>query len=62
MNDYEEDALLLRNTVRSMEEENKRSFLAMEEMSKEIEERTAEVQAANMAVVRFQVGIYLANG
>ncbi|VDN49445.1 unnamed protein product [Gongylonema pulchrum] len=55
LNDYEEDTTLLRSTIRSMEDESKKSFLAMEQMSKEIEERTAEAQAANMAVLRFQV-------
>uniref|UniRef100_A0A915PI13 Uncharacterized protein n=1 Tax=Setaria digitata TaxID=48799 RepID=A0A915PI13_9BILA len=54
LHDYEEDMNLLRNTIRSMEEKNQKNFLAMEQMSKEIEERTAEVQAANIAVVRLQ--------
>uniref|UniRef100_A0A0N5CNG9 GRIP domain-containing protein n=1 Tax=Thelazia callipaeda TaxID=103827 RepID=A0A0N5CNG9_THECL len=52
--EYEEDANLLRSSIHLMENENKKSFLAMEQMAKEIEERTAEVKAANMAVVRLQ--------
>ncbi|EFO18940.1 hypothetical protein LOAG_09555 [Loa loa] len=54
LNEYEEDINLLRHTVHSMEEENKKNFLIMEQMSKEIEERTAEVEAANIAAVRLQ--------
>lgn len=57
MRDYSDDVILLRNTVHSMEEESKKNFLALEQMSKEIEERTAEVQAANMNAVRLQVTI-----
>ncbi|MCP9257818.1 hypothetical protein DINM_001068 [Dirofilaria immitis] len=54
LNEYEEDINLLRQTVHSMEEENKKNFLTMEQMSKEIEERTAEVEAANITTVRLQ--------
>uniref|UniRef100_A0A0R3RZN5 Zf-C3H1 domain-containing protein n=1 Tax=Elaeophora elaphi TaxID=1147741 RepID=A0A0R3RZN5_9BILA len=54
LNEYEEDISLLRHTVHSMEEENKKNFLTMEQMSKEIEERTAEVEAANIVAVRLQ--------
>lgn len=55
INELESDVSLLRNTIDSLEEESKKAFTAMEQMSKEIEEKTAEVQAANMAIVRLQV-------
>lgn len=51
----EEDINLLRRTVHSMEEENKKNSLVMEQMSKEIEKRTAEVEAANIIAIRLQV-------
>ncbi|KHN80514.1 hypothetical protein Tcan_15350 [Toxocara canis] len=54
INELESDVSLLRNTIDSLEDESKKGFAALEQMSKEIEEKTAEVQAANMAVVRLQ--------
>lgn len=42
-----------------MEEENKKNFLIMEQMSKEIEEKTAEAEAANIIAVQLQVKINL---
>ncbi|CAG9531876.1 unnamed protein product [Cercopithifilaria johnstoni] len=54
LNEYEEDINFLRQTVHSMEEENKKNSLTMEQMFKEIEERTAEVEAANIIAVRLQ--------
>uniref|UniRef100_A0A915C0P5 GRIP domain-containing protein n=3 Tax=Parascaris univalens TaxID=6257 RepID=A0A915C0P5_PARUN len=54
INELESDVSLLRNTIDSLEEESKKSFTTMEQLSKEIEEKTAEVQAANMAIVRLQ--------
>ncbi|VBB33710.1 unnamed protein product, partial [Acanthocheilonema viteae] len=54
LNEYEEGINLLHHTIHSMEEENKKNFLTIEQMSKEIEERTAEVEAANIAVIRLQ--------
>ncbi|VDK28164.1 unnamed protein product [Anisakis simplex] len=55
INELEGDVSLLRKTIDSLEEESRKAFDAMEQMSKEVEEKTAEVQAANMAICRLQV-------
>uniref|UniRef100_A0A8R1XVH1 Uncharacterized protein n=1 Tax=Onchocerca volvulus TaxID=6282 RepID=A0A8R1XVH1_ONCVO len=54
LNEHDENIKLLRQTIHSMNEENKKSLHTMKQMSKEIEERTAEVEVANITALQLQ--------
>ncbi|VDK86866.1 unnamed protein product [Litomosoides sigmodontis] len=54
LNECEKDANLLRHTVHLMEEEKRKNSLTIEQMSREIEARNAEVEAANIIATRLQ--------
>ncbi|KAK6111931.1 hypothetical protein QQG55_45635 [Brugia pahangi] len=54
LNECDEDISMLHNTIHSMEEENRKNFLIIEQMSKEIEEKNAEIEAANITAIRLQ--------
>ncbi|EJW72230.1 hypothetical protein WUBG_16864, partial [Wuchereria bancrofti] len=54
LNECDEDINMLHNTIHLMEEENRKNFLIIEQMSKEIEEKSAEIEAANITAIRLQ--------